>query len=68
MYKIATMPVELVLPKADQALLGNMEDALLIQVGVLGSNLVPKHTNWIFGQHECGIYPVFVILLSPKEK
>ena len=41
------MPMlKLVLPEADETLLSNMQAALLIQVGVLGSDLVPaQHPN-----------------------
>ena len=40
--RILLLMPQLIKPEADETFLGNVQDTLLIQVSVLGSNLVPE--------------------------
>ena len=54
--------VKVTKPKADEALLGNVQAALLIQVGVLGINLVPETSKYDYSSNSDLFY--FNIILS----
>ena len=64
---LLTIP-QLTKPEADEAFLGNVQDTLLIQVSVLGSNLVPEPASHFKQVEPYSKISFFLLFLSIKVK